>query len=347
MRRRFMQQCIDEDDLKPMYIEALEDDVSFSFQYAHGYYSIDNIEYVNLESGVNSESINAGQRLYIKCNVNSTTNTKINIQGRCRIGGDVRSTYYGDNYKIFKNGTYQSLLANNVGIESVSKNLLKNVEIIGGCYQNMFKGCTSLTTAPELPATTLASGCYQSMFYGCTSLTTAPELPATTLADYCYEYMFSGCSKLNYIKMLATDISATSCLYNWVKGVASSGTFVKNSAMTSLPTATLINNYAGIPSGWTVRNAVTINTNRLIEFTIINTIDGTTMKYKAEEDMTWEEWCELEYNIGRYKVVANTICLDGSVGSLKENNGYTKVKPSDIIQENVIYYYNDSGNEPS
>ena len=34
----------------------------------------------------------------------------------------------------------------------------------------MFKGCTSLTKAPYLPATTLASGCYNSMFYNCKKL---------------------------------------------------------------------------------------------------------------------------------------------------------------------------------
>ena len=28
--------------------------------------------------------------------------------------------------------------------------------------------------------------CYNRMFYGCSSLTQAPSLPATTLADYCY-----------------------------------------------------------------------------------------------------------------------------------------------------------------
>lgn len=116
-----------------------------------------------------------------------------------------------------------------------------------GCYKSMFYGCTSLTTAPELPATTLADNCYHSMFYGCTALTTAPELPATTLTTECYSGMFRGCSNLNYIKMLATDIPATNCLYNWVNGVASRGTFVKNSAMTSLPSGT-----SGIPSGWTV-----------------------------------------------------------------------------------------------
>ena len=54
------------------------------------------------------------------------------------------------------------------------------------CYINMFKECSSLTTAPELPATTLANNCYDSMFKGCKSLTQAPELPATTLANGCY-----------------------------------------------------------------------------------------------------------------------------------------------------------------
>ena len=33
---------------------------------------------------------------------------------------------------------------------------------------------------------TLTDHCYFSMFYNCTSLTSAPELPATTLANYCY-----------------------------------------------------------------------------------------------------------------------------------------------------------------
>ena len=33
---------------------------------------------------------------------------------------------------------------------------------------------------------TMADYCYDSMFYGCTSLTQAPALPATTLANYCY-----------------------------------------------------------------------------------------------------------------------------------------------------------------
>ena len=104
--------------------------------------------------------------------------------------------------------------------------------LTGSCYQYMFYDCASLTTAPELPATTLASGCYQYMFHGCASLTTAPELPATTLANNCYGNMFYGCASLNYIKAMFTTTPSTTYMSNWVSGVASSGTFVKNAAAT-------------------------------------------------------------------------------------------------------------------
>ena len=59
--------------------------------------------------------------------------------------------------------------------------------------------------------------------------------------------MFQGCTSLNYIKCLATDISATNCTSYWVEGVASSGTFVENNAMNDWTTG--IN---GIPTGWTI-----------------------------------------------------------------------------------------------
>ena len=84
------------------------------------------------------------------------------------------------------------------------------------CYSNMFEGCTSLTTAPELPATTLDDNCYYKMFASCTSLITAPELPATTLADYCYYKMFDSCTNLKSVTMLATNVSASRCLDNWL-----------------------------------------------------------------------------------------------------------------------------------
>lgn len=79
------------------------------------------------------------------------------------------------------------------------------------CYANMFQGCTSLTTAPSLPATTLVLGCYQGMFYGCTSLTTAPVLPATKLASNCYSAMFLGCTSLTTAPTLPATTLEMGC----------------------------------------------------------------------------------------------------------------------------------------
>ena len=79
------------------------------------------------------------------------------------------------------------------------------------CYFYMFKGCTSLTQAPELPATTLADYCYDRMFDSCTSLTQAPALPATTLADYCYNSIFEGCTSLTQAPKLPATTLADGC----------------------------------------------------------------------------------------------------------------------------------------
>ena len=41
----------------------------------------------------------------------------------------------------------------------------------------LFEGCTSLLSAPELPAEVLAMNCYQRMFRGCSTLTSAYIVP--------------------------------------------------------------------------------------------------------------------------------------------------------------------------
>ena len=203
------------------------------------------------------------------------------------------------------------------------------------CYYYMFYTCHKLTTAPELPATTLARYCYASMFRNCSSLTTAPELPATTLADYCYHYMFYTCIKLNYIKMLATDISATNCLRDWVYGVASSGTFVKNPEATWDVVGT-----SGVPSGWRVIFNSEVEES-LITFWI-NQIEGTghgIKEYAALPYMTWEEWVESEYSFGRF-----VIEFDGSIAYMETDypigwigDNYDYIYKEDIIQPNATY----------
>jgi hypothetical protein len=89
------------------------------------------------------------------------------------------------------------------------------------------------------------------MFVCCTSLTTAPALPATKLINSCYERMFAGCTNLKSVTCLATDIRETDCTFDWLDGVAATGTFTKAASMTDWPT----NSADGIPDGWTVQNA--------------------------------------------------------------------------------------------
>jgi hypothetical protein len=116
------------------------------------------------------------------------------------------------------------------------------------------------------------------MFYGCESLTTAPELPAKTLAERCYDGMFKGCKKLSSVTCKATDLSADYCLDNWLNGAGTdesvtTKTIYINSAYSAYIAA--MNNdlegkaddvqinanvpwkkgNKGIPAGWTIAAA--------------------------------------------------------------------------------------------
>jgi len=121
------------------------------------------------------------------------------------------------------------------------------------CYAGMFSRCSSLEYAPALPATTMVKDCYYAMFTMCGKITTAPQLPAATLAEGCYMSMFSQCTNLNSVTCLATNISAKNCTYDWLTGVAATGTFTKAGEMTGWTTGG-----NGIPEGWTMARAYTL-----------------------------------------------------------------------------------------
>ena len=142
------------------------------------------------------------------------------------------SVYNGTEYVIYLRGTGNTVITGSSSLRwylhgsdiaciGNIENLLDYATVESGehpvmgdaCYNYMFSGCTSLTQAPELPATTLASHCYTDMFERCTSLTQAPELPATTLADSCYSAMFSGCTSLTQAPELPATTLEHGC-YN-------------------------------------------------------------------------------------------------------------------------------------
>ena len=226
-------------------------------------YKLNNGEWVSITSNTGSSAptitVNSGDKVQFKGNnaqyaTNYLIYNSFGGSASFEVEGNIMSLIYGDNFKnnltISNTYTFYGLFRNCTNLVSAENLILPATTLKDYCYQNMFQGCTSLTTAPSLPATTLADYCYDSMFRNCSSLTRATELPATTLKNYCYERMFNGCTSLNYIKCLATNISASNCTYFWAEGVASTGTFVKASSMASWPTGT-----NGIPTGWTVQDA--------------------------------------------------------------------------------------------
>jgi hypothetical protein len=141
--------------------------------------------------------------------------------------------------------------------------------------------------------------------------------------------MFYGCKKLNYIKMLATDISASNCLDSWVYGVASSGTFVKNPAVTTLPTATEFNNYVGIPSGWTVVN----DGEEIGGGKIVN--KGSIILY--DQGSLWPYSCVFTYPVAsNMEVICGDIVFDFKEGDL--SSLCLGVAPIDELGESVEFY---------
>ena len=136
--------------------------------------------------------------------------------------GNTVITGSNSNYRWFLTGSDIKCIGN-------IENLLDYATVASGehptmasyCYANMFYGCTALTQAPELPATTLADRCYYYMFRGCTALTQAPELPATMLAYGCYEYMLNGCTSLTQAPALPATTLASNCYANMFQGCTS------------------------------------------------------------------------------------------------------------------------------
>lgn len=79
-------------------------------------------------------------------------------------------------------------------------------------FYGLFEGCSSLVSAPMLPALTLDTNSYSSMFKDCTSLTAAPQLPATNFnGSYCYSNMFRGCTSLSAAPALASTTIGRGC----------------------------------------------------------------------------------------------------------------------------------------
>ena len=170
----------------------------------------------------NNITLNENQTVWMKgnnpngFNTNGSSYRKFVMSGTVEADGSIQSLVYGDNYR--DNLTIPSSIDCFYNLFSGCTSLITAPQLPATvlqtqCYQGMFDGCTNLITAPELPATTLTSNCYMQMFANCISLTTAPQLPATTVAYGCYNNMFYGCINLTTAPELPATTLVTYC-YN-------------------------------------------------------------------------------------------------------------------------------------
>ena len=191
-------------------------------------YSVNNGEWQNVVAdgeGVTFGGANGDLRLR-GTNPNGTANNAndhsiitFTNDGNVTCTGDIRTLLDWENYNIVKtdNARFCCLFQNCSVLTSAPE--LPATTLADNCYYSMFLNCTNLIAAPKLPATTLANSCYSFMFSNCKNLTSAPELPATTLANSCYFCMFCSCKKLSSVTMLApkSEIEKNiECVFYWL-----------------------------------------------------------------------------------------------------------------------------------
>ena len=145
-----------------------------------------------------------------------------NTTGKIEAWHNVMSLYRTNDFATYNSAMSFSFVCLFKGCTSLTKvPELPATTLADCCYISMFSGCTSLTKAPALPATTLTYRCYSGMFQGCQSLTQAPALPATKLANYCYTSMFEGCQSLTKVPELPATTLANYCYDHMFSGCQS------------------------------------------------------------------------------------------------------------------------------
>ena len=189
------------------------------------YYKIDDEEWKEYNNS-GTITLNTSSKIMFKEKLTSerpyATRLKCSI-GHINVYGNIMSLVYGDDFigKTTMSGFRLESVFYGSNIIDAGNLILPATTLTHWGYSDMFKNCTSLTTAPVLPATTLHYNCYEGMFEGCTSLTQAPELPATKLSEHCYNWMFRDCTSLvNAPELPATKLDRY-CYYEMFEGCTS------------------------------------------------------------------------------------------------------------------------------
>ena len=240
---------------------------------------------------------------------------------------DVKVTCTGDIRTLLDHESYKTVATDQARFCSLFENCkaltsapdLPAETLADDCYQSMFRNCTNLVNAPALPAETLNEFCYENMFEGCTNLKKAPELPATKLADYCYRSMFSDCKSLDTAPTLSVEDLAKSCYSTMFKGCTSLKTAPVLPAK-SLKSYCYYNMFLGCTS---LENAPALLATVLAESCYSNMFENCTSLESAPE-------------LPATKLAES--CYEEMFVGCKKLSSVTMLAPSDQIEDNFFSF---------
>ena len=240
------------------FIKATEDGTVISMRYASGgdgivQYSLDQgaswTEYTVADSPINLDAGDVlclrGTRSSYNCYQGSKPMFTSAGGKLCLIGGNIMSLICNSDW------SYKTVVGEDAFNCAFSKST--------GANENNYTAISYIDIDPDykllLPALSFSGkNCYKGMFKGCTSLTIAPDLPAPepqTGGNGRYQLMFAHCTSLRSVKCLATSgVNNGNCFSDWLRDVNATGTFTKLSGVSDWTSGT-----SGIPAGWTVVEA--------------------------------------------------------------------------------------------
>lgn len=296
----------------PFYLEAIED-LEFSISGSRGNYIEYSFDKINWMPANNAVFLKSGQRIYLK-NTDSSGLTyykQCNITGNFKLGG------------IDNNG-WLSLFANNFLI-SLEDLIFKSNMSIANC-ENLI----------QIPYTSqyVASAFCNSYSYGYSSFKNCPNVegPVAIFAGELSRYAnlgvdFSNCDKVTSVTVFAKNYNSKPGNCQGGSGGASikvspnvSGIFTTNSVF--LQKLALSNIRNTLPETW----QILLYDENLDKYYIKFAVDGTY--YNADDNMTWEQWVNSDYNLYDFKVESDNITYKGNIVYL----GSDPVLTSDVIK---------------
>ena len=218
------------------------------------------------EITITTPTINAGRNVLWKgsgsqtaIGQNSGQYSTFSSTGNFKCSGNIMSLLYGDDFEdkttLTKTYCFCRLFHNCTTIITAPQ--LPATTITQNCYREMFRACIQLQKASKLPATSLQDRCYVGMFYACSALTDIPEdmLPFTTTKQYCCYQMFYSCSSITHAPTLLALTLTNNCYQQMFTGCSS--LIYITCLATNISATNCTNNWAnGTPSNGTfVKNA--------------------------------------------------------------------------------------------